>query len=362
MKKLKYLLALILCMFIVSPVLAEENANSKSEMYISAEDNVYVDENILGSSFLAGNNIETKGKVAGIGFLAGNNIKINNNVDYLVTAGNNIDVNSNVVKDMFVAGNIITISKDAVIGRDAMIAASEVNIYGNIERNVKIYATTVDLKGATITGSIEVYADNINIDKSTKIIGELKYNENAKTSIQATSIGNTKTYKVEEYKVTFMDTILSNAISNASLLLVFLVIALLFPKVFEKINNKMDKMNLNTPFELFVKGFVALVVIPFIAILLFTSVIGVSLGLILLVTYIVAIYLSKLFVGYILGKLILTKAMKKEDNTLLNGFIGIIGLFILSLIPYINSVTSFITLLIGLGLAYLIVKPEKNKK
>ena len=362
MKKLQYLLILAACMFVVSPVLAEETIDSKSEMYISAEDNLYLDENVLGSTFLAGNNIETKGKVEGIGFLAGNNIKINNNIDYLITAGNNIDINADVKNDVFVAGNIITISNDAIMGRDVIVAASEVNISGKIQRNAKIYAATVNLKGATISGSVEIYADNINIDEDTTIVNELKYNENSKTNIESTTIGNTETYEVEEYKVTFADTLLSNAISSASLLLVFLVIAFLFPKVFEKFNKKTKDMNISTPFELFVKGFFALIIIPFIIILLFSSVIGVSLGLLLLVLYIVAIYLSKLFVGYVVGKLILTKVIKKEDNVLLDGFIGIISLYILSLIPYINSIVSFITLLVGLGIIYLVIKPDKNKK
>lgn len=356
MKKLKYLMIVLFFVLFITPITAKEN----NDFNFNADDSIVAYKNISGSVFNIGNDIEMNSDVDGIGFLFGKNININNKLSYLITAGNNINIYDEVVNDAFIIGNVVNISKSSLVGRDLIIIGNEVNISGNISRNVKIYASKVNIKGSKVSGKVKLSASNIFIDKQTKINNELSYNDDAKVNIETKDAYKVTPYKALENKIVFKDVIFSNAISYASMLLIFLVLALTIPKAFEKINKNMDESNLTIFFKLFIIGFFSLIIIPFLVILLFTSIIGVSLGFLLLALYIISICLVNVFVSYIIGRLILNKLLCKEENILLSGFVGMIVLYVLSLIPYINFLVSFISLFIGLGLILTLINP-KNK-
>lgn len=355
MKRIKYFIIALFLVLLVVPVSA-----SNEDFDFKTDDNINLSKEILGSSFTAGNNIDLNSDIEGIGFSFGDNININSQLEYLITAGNNINVRGTVTKDVIIAGNVINLYEDSNIGRDVIIGANEVNIYGKIGRNVKIYASTINFKNTKIAGKVELNATNINIDKNTIINGTLKHNTDAKVDNQSDHIGKITTYENENHKITFADQILNKAISYTSMLMIFLVLALLAPKVFEKLNNQLNSFEATTPFKWFVLGFFSLILAPFIVLLLFSSVIGVYLGILLLVLFIIAICLVNIFISYIIGRLVLQKLLKKDDNILISGFIGMIILYIISLIPYINTIVAFISLFVGLGIILSLLKPKKQ--
>ena len=359
MKKIKYLIiSLVLSLFII-PISALALEKENKDFYIKTGDDVLLEEDVYGSTLVSGDNVEANTEVNGIGFLFGNNIDISKNVDYLITAGNSITINGKIENDAFIAGNIVTISDEATITRDLIIAAKEVNIYGTINRNVKIYASEINVKGAKINGKFDTKVQTLNIDEKTEIIGYLNYNKDAKTNINSKEIGNIITYENKELSQTFIDKLLNNAIIYIGMLLIFLVTALIIPTIFEKIKQGMDKADTITPFKMFAIGLFSLVVMPLLIMLLLISVIGIPLGFLLLALYIISICITSIFICYVIGRLVFVKLFKQEENTLLSGFVGMIILFVLSLIPYINSIVGFISLFIGLGIIITLIKPFK---
>lgn len=334
-------------------------AKESNDFYVEASDNIKINKNIAGSSLIAGNNIETEGKIDGIGFIFGNNIKVNNELDYLITAANNIDIVKKVEKDAIIAGNIVTITADSSIGRDLIIIASEVNISGKVGRNVKIYASTINFENATIEGNVLIKATEINVDEKTVIKGSLNYNEDASTDIISKQINKMETYE-SETEENFGDVVVDELVSLVSTLAVFLVLALLFAK---KLDTKVKKLvvSTNDVWKKFMTGLLYLLLIPVVIILLFYTTIGSTLALILLALYIIFIYISKIVSGYMLGTLVLNKLLKKENNVLLSGFIGILILSIIYLIPYLGSLVSVFSLLFGLGIIVDLFKSNLTK-
>ena len=90
------------------------------------------------------------------------------------------------------------------------------------------------------------------------------------------------------------------------------------------------------------------------------TVIALPLSLIMLCFYILAIYLSIIFSGYILGHYIVTKLMHKESNEYLEIVIGIIITKIGSLIPFLGVLFTSVMFLYGLGLIMSLIS-KKNK-
>ena len=84
--------------------------------------------------------------------------------------------------------------------------------------------------------------------------------------------------------------------------------------------------------------------------------IGIPLGIILMLLYGIAIYLTTIFTAYLIGYNFWQKVFKKDINILFLGLIGLFILLILGLIPGVRTLVSIITTLVGLGIIASILK------
>ena len=186
----------MLTLFVIAPVEAKE-INS---FHMVSDDKVTFEDTVNGDSAIAGNLVDIIGNIDGIGFIAGQTVNVNGNLEYGFLAGQNVNINGQISKNIYAAGETITLSKDANIGKDLFLAGDSINLNGNIQRNINIYASTVTIKkGTTINGNITIEASNIKVEDGASIKGTLKYNEDAKNDISDnSSIGKITTYEKEK--------------------------------------------------------------------------------------------------------------------------------------------------------------------
>lgn len=359
MKKKIFSLLIMLSLFIVAPVSAEEI----NDFHMDADDNVKLEDTVNGDSAIAGNLVDIIGNIDGIGFIAGQTVNVNGNLEYGFLAGQNVNINGNITKNVYSAGETITISKDATIGRDLFLAGNNIILNGNLQRNIRIYATNVTIeKDATIEGNITIEASNIKVEDGAVIKGTLKYNKDTKSDINSNSnIGKITTYEISDNKGFNTSELL---VSLLNMIVVFLVITIIIPKTLDKTNELYEKKNNNYIKNIGI-GFLILICVPLISLILLASNIGVYLGLIMALLYAIAIYLSFIISGYLLGNLILVKLMKLKTNRYLSGIIGIIFLKILMFIPVLSTIICLIAITLGLATIWsLLQKDEKedNKK
>ena len=358
MKKKIFGILIMLTLFVIAPVEAKE-INS---FHMVSDDKVTFEDTVNGDSAIAGNLVDIIGNIDGIGFIAGQKVNVNGNLEYGFLAGQNVNINGQISKNIYAAGETITLSKDANIGKDLFLAGDSINLNGNIQRNINIYASTVTIKkGTTINGNITIEASNIKVEDGASIKGTLKYNEDAKNDISDnSSIGKTTTYEITKDKGFNTSEILSSILN---MIVVFLSITIIIPKTLDKTNEIYEKKNNNYIKNIGI-GFLILICVPLISLILLASNIGVYLGLILVALYAIAIYLSFIIAGYILGNLILVKLMKLNTNKYLSGIIGIILLKILMVIPVLSTIIYLIAITLGLATIWNLLQKdeEENKK
>lgn len=342
-------------MFVMTPLVYAEDSE---HFYSESGNNVNLEDNVDGSTTLAGEHVTTTGEVKGIAFNVGNNVEFAGTADYAVLAGNSITIDGTINNDTFVAGNLVNITENANLDRDVIIAGSEVEISGTIGRNISIYAGSVTFKGANITGSVKVYSSNIKVDDETVVEGNFSYPEDASIELDEKIVAGQiiKTDPINSNEVNIGNILLNKLISLASLLLTFAVLSLIFGRFFTRIEKKYEKMDFNLGIETFTKGLVILILVPIIMIFLFCIRIGIPLAFVLLALYIIAIYLSTIFTAYLLGYKLWQKFAKKDGNTLLIGVIGLVIIVLLGLIPGVSTFVTLFTLLIGLGVMYDVIK------
>lgn len=319
---------------------------SVNALNINVNGEVKENQEIQGSSVVLGNYVENTSKVSGLDMTLGNTIKYEGESEYLLSAGNNIEINGTVKNDGFVFGNVVNFNENSVIERDLLVLANNVTISGTIKKDVTIYAATV-----TINGNIEnvnVKANEIIIENAN--INNLSYNEDAVVEIKDSEVNTTNLTEKLQSEVTIQDQIMNFIYNLGGILVIFLALYLLAPKLFKKIENNNANITVLNVFSMFGFGTLSLILIPVIFILLLTIVFCMPLAILLLILYVLAIWLSSIFTGYLLGYVILTKLIKKENNPLLIGLIGIVILNLLGVIPYIGILITVISVMIGMGI------------
>lgn len=343
MKKIGYF-SLILC-FIFIPFL---NVNAEEKFNITTGDNINETVDVDGSSIILGNTIDTKNSVKGIDMVLGNNISYNGNSDYSLIFGNSINVKGVTNNDGFIFGNIITFDKEYKNARDLFVFGNSVTIKGEIDRDVNIYASSVILDEVTIKGNVKINASSIELKNAT-IDKTLSYNEDSNIKISDNAkLSNKETFKVEKETVT--DKILNNIVDYVSVLIVFAALALLLPNIFKKIENKLENVSITKFISMLGYGLFFLIIIPIIFILLLTISFGIPLSLLIFTIYMIVILLNIILTGYFIGLIIWKKFIKKDTNILLVGLIGITLIKVLSLIPYVGNIVILISLLLSLSI------------
>ncbi len=357
MKKFKKLL-FVLILFAVCPMV---QAKEVDHFTTKADTDVVMDETYNASVAAAGESVDISGVVNGIAFGAGNKITFNGQADYGFILGNTVLTNGTINKDAFVFGNIITTNEKTNFKRDAVIFGADIELNGTFDRNVSVYSSKVTIKNAKIMGNVKIYAENIYVEKGAVVSGKLSYPEDSLYKVadgaKVSSVEKSAAIKKTDDQ-NYFATVSAKIWSFLCYALVFATISLIFPKALAKINNRYEKIEFGEIVEVFTKGLVTLIVVPAIAILLCLTMIGIPLGIIMVLLYGIAWYLTTVFAAYLIGYKIWQKVFNKETHVLFLGLIGLFILFILSVVPGVRLIVSIITTLIGLG---LIIEAVKNK-
>lgn len=349
MKKI-FRVLLVLMMFMAIPVFAMSNDLFRTD------DSVSVNEELNGSSFVAGNTVDVDSKVNGILFAAGNQVDTAGESEYAFIAGNYVKLDSQKFIDGFVAGSIVDI-KDVEVQRDMYVAGTTITYAGTTGRNLMLAGQTVTIKGV-VKGDLTVYASTINIEEDAAIYGTLRYDSDSKVNIsKSAKVGYTE---VEENKNStnikttslFKAKITNSIFSLVNILVIGLIMMLIMPKVFEKIA-KQDEKNILSNLGF---GALTLIAAPIVGIICMVTVVGLSTGLILLTLYFVCLYVSTVFSSYYLSNLVFSKKIK---NKYLIYLVGAAIITILKLIPFISILTSICVLCIGFGIVVNLVFKRK---
>lgn len=311
---------------------------------------------------LTGNNLSSNlENKSGMMFVAGNNLSLSTAAEYGFLAGNTINFAGETVRDLYIAGNSVTLTKDAKLGRDVFVASNTLNVNTNIPGDLAVTAAEVVLKDTKIAGNVNISAAKVEFIGKVEIVGTLTYNDNADiVGLTNASYGNLDAYHVEEVdpSVLMAARVYGTIMSAVGLFLAIAVICALYPKMHDRIEQETNVNRFGVNLAI---GLGVLIGAPAVAIFLLCTVIAAPLALILVAVYVIAIYLSQAFTGAWLGHVIIEKLCHARGNIFVEALVGIILLNALSLVPYVGVLTGFMSLLLGLGLIIGFLKPASKK-
>lgn len=318
----------------------------------------------LGHSLiLTGNNLTTDvANKSGFMLAAGNNLSLRTAAEYSFLVGNTISFAGETTRDLYIAGNSITLTHDAKIGRDVFAAANTLAINADIAGDLAVTADTLVLKDIKISGNLNLDVAHVEFIGQVEVAGAMVYNDNAEvTGLDRVKSGSTEVYHIEQVDpaTLVVARVYGKVLSMAALFLVMAIICACYPHLHDKLDQEATVGRFGNNLAL---GLGVLIAVPIVALFAFFTLVAAPLGVIALAIYLIAIYLAQGFAGAWFGHVLIEKLFKMKGNIFVEALVGIVLLGLFSVIPYLGVATGFLGLLLGLGIILNCVKPAKFDK
>lgn len=277
-------------------------------------------------------------------FAAGNMVNINAPVNSAVVAGGNVNINAPVKGDVFAAGGQVNLNSD--VGGKLVTAGGNINLGGGIGTNLVAAGGTVDILPDKTVGRDALIAGS-NVINSGHVNGTLTVS--AKSFENTGSAGKvdfrkTEAFREEEKREAAGAFGFFGLLMLIGYLILGLILVRFLPGVFADVNSEIER----SPVVVTVVGFI-LMIASFIAIIIVAiTVVGLPIALIATLLLIAAVMLTGTFVSYTLGKWIGSR-LKLKYSDLVLFVIGFLILNILFLIPFVGGLASLISVSLGFG-------------
>lgn len=341
----------------VMPISIDLEEDSYSQDYIEddvyiASDKIVLEKSVNGNVYLCGDEINiTSSMILGNVYVFGNTIKIDADITGSIYAAAKEITITGGAADAYIMTEKVNFEENSYISRNARVIGNVLNLKGSIERDLYSLSNETNILG-TVFGGVRgkiYYSGNLNLEENTKVGETIKLED--------------KTEDIKENTSTFFE-MLSQALNRLIVVtqiftaLVIIIIIGLFAKKYEEVS----KVKRNYITDL-IRGFLCLICIPIISIFLFITIIGMPLGIVMIVIYILALFLSLPMASIDVARMVLKEKLDKKWKLILAAIAVYLVLELVRLIPFIGGIIRFIFIIYGLNLILSFpFKKSKNKK
>jgi len=352
-------------LFITIPVFAQEIHSEKS---VTLENNTVVNHDYLA----AGETVTVSGTVNGDVYLAGGNITVDGTINGdLLAAGGSVQIRGKVKNDIRVFGGTVTISapvggsitlgagnvqitENAPVGGSIVAGTGNIEILAPVSKGITIGAGNVQINNS-VGGNVIAGVGKLILGQSARIAGDVTYwsEEEAMLTGDATVGGQLVRHlppqapKVPAKQVASAFAGLGIAWGFIEIIGTF-ILGLLVIALVPVYTKRTVETIVKKPWTALLVGFVAAIVIPIAILIVFITVIGIKVGLVLVALAGLLCIFTKVFAALFLG----TKALgllKQKENLYVSLAIGLFLFVILGFVPFLGWIIAAGLSLMGLG-------------
>lgn len=315
-----------------------------------------LDGNVEGDAFLVGGNVVVTGRVSNDLFAAGGMVDIEGEVgDDLRVGGGNIIVRNNIKGDVLIGGGTVHIRKDSVIEGDLAVGGGQVTIDGTIKGKVLLGGGAITVNG-TLDGDVDIVAeDSLTFGPAAKVAKKVNYRGNREATV---STGAALAQGIQFMR---LERPARQAAGYGALVfgwifktIMLLIVALIAVSVFKRFSQAVVNATLLSPGLSLLYGFIFAVVTPIAIIALLITLIGAYLAGVLGLVYALLLVLAKVYAGIFAGTWALSLLDKNKPAVVdwKAALLGVLGLSLIGLIPFIGWVFVWVATLMALGGLY----------
>jgi cytoskeletal protein CcmA (bactofilin family) len=319
--------------------------------YFASGDQVIIQGTVNGDVYVAGGMVQVDGTVNGDLLAAGGAVVINGRVsDDVRAAGGNVECNGSVGKNFTVAGGNVRLSRGAQVGGGVLAAGGEIRIGGAVREQVMLTGGEAQIEGE-VGGDVRFVGGGITTLPGASIDGDLraKLENPDRAQISPGTVKGSVELITERKEA--RGTIMGFSVMHfwfkilwaLSLIVAAVVLIMLFPRSVDETG----RVIWEHPWWSLLWGFVGIGVIPLAVIALCVTVIGIPVGLMVLMLYFWALYLSQLALGIVFGQRVFVPG--STGTLLLAAIAGIVLVQVLTFVPYLGILLIAAGALLGLG-------------
>ena len=328
-----------------------KDSYKNSDVYLMG-DNVTIDYVVDGNLFVMADTVTINSKIGGDAFIMAKTINVGDQAyifSNLFAMANSIDIKG-VVYDVYALAQNFTVS-NGYIYRDAKLCCNTININGTIGRNAFVSCSNI----------------NFNTDENDKgiIYGDLTYSTPSELSFDKNIVNGNVTYKSPKVShEKSVREIVASYISDlgaflAFVIIIWLVCLWLAPKFLNDTNKFVGKETLNV----LGTGLLTLIAVPIACIILLLLQLTAGISLLTVAIYILALIVAKSIFTIVANNYLCSK-LNINKNTGIFGMLIVSGVivWVISELPYVGGIVSFIISVLGLGVLVSAILPKKAKK
>lgn len=343
--------------------LADETQFSFGGDEYAAGDSVTLSEPVARNAFAAGNSVNVSAPVTGTAHLAGNSVSLSGRVGGAVyAAGNNVNISAGVADDVTAAGSTVTLSGDQGVGGNVRLAGDSVSIDAPVRGSALVAGRTVHLT-APVDGDFFFAGDTLTFSGNARISGkvtirsdkEITVPENVAPAAQVTyeklhapdfvtNAGDIARKSVKSFWWIFLPALW--------LAVVFFIIGVLWLALFPRRSAIAYRVAMGKPFRSFWFGMLGLAAFIGLIPVFAMTVIGIPLVPVEIVVLIIAWVIGSIAGAYFIAMRVLV-AFGMNDarigSRVIALVVGLVGAWILGLVPFFGWLVHLVLLFLGLG-------------
>ncbi|PID32567.1 hypothetical protein CR956_01790 [Candidatus Saccharibacteria bacterium] len=310
--------------------------------FYAAGQNVRIEGEVRGDLYCAAQKVEIIGKVSGDVLCAAQEVLVSGKVgDDVRLLTQNLNLDNSIGGDLSVFGQSVKVAKGVMVSGDLNGAAQDLNIDGRVVKNLRFGGKRLSLNGE-VKGVSDIAFEKV--DGNGSFEGDVFYASDEKLPIKSKS-GKVVFNEVESKydangaKKALFGTVIFVALSMG---LFALLIALIAPRFLERSKELVSKK----PANVLLFGMLNVLIVPFLALVLMISLVGLPIGVALLLACLLLWLLSGPFFAYFVGSVV----AKPVKNVILRMLIGLVIVLVLYLIPVVNILVALAASIVGSGM------------
>ena len=363
---------LIAVIFLCSAAPAQERAAARaSENHVSVPssqvvngdyfafgDSVEISGTINGDLYASGGQVVIDGRVNGDVLVAGGRVRLSGTVSQDVrAAGGQVTITGNVGRNLTVAGGNVENDSPALVRGGLVAAGGSVDLSAPVEGPAKVAAGTLIVRNR-IGADLDAAVRTLRLASKADVQGNVNYWSGREAAVsEGARIGGKIVRNVSPERPRFFPAaFFAWAVFVSINFFSTLILGLLSIRFFPRFHQSVVLTLADRTWASLGIGFIAAVVLPVACALLFATVAGIPLGLVLLAASFILLYWSRIYAIARIGEAILARLRPASSRT----WAFVLGLFvyyILAIIPFVGWLVVPLVVLFGLG-AELIARKQ----
>ena len=307
-------------------------------------------EGVVNGDLLAfGGTVEVRGTVKGDLVSFAKRIVVSGTVEgNIYNFSNSLDLDGQLGHSLYGLMQSLRVNDRGRIGEGVMVGAGDVSLEGEVNRSVTMYAGNADVSGS-IGRELTMAGDNLTLTNTARIGGNLSVRvrdlKNVHIADGATITGTRDIQvRVRENRFARPKFYFFQAVWLAAAMLVGWLGLVLFPGF---VHASTDAVGFG--WRSLGLGIAILAGVPVAMIVLAITLVGLPASLMLMMAYLGAIYLAKIWVGAFLGQMLLKPAGATKSDWILGLLVGLLILTVVRFVPYLGTLVHFGVICVGLG-------------